>query len=179
MIENERKIVLSLSDGLEKKMYKMADCILFIEQGYLVRNKGLTLRIRKQRDEDKIKYIFTMKKKVGKKVIEIETKISEKDYKILSGEASGWVEKTRYVVGDWEVDFFKKINTYFVMAEIELDEDVEEPEYLPHFIEENMIYKVPRDDYRFSSKKLSNIEYAKKILEKISPTNDLDTDEAV
>jgi CYTH domain-containing protein len=147
----------------------MADESLHISQAYLLRSKGLTVRIRKQKDhKDKIKYYFTTKQKVEDKIIEIEKKIQQPDFEDLAKVAVGWVHKIRYVVKNWEVDFFKENKkTYFIMAEIEMPHGMEEPKEVPGFVTENLLFKVPREDCRFSSKKLSDVDYAKTLLDEV------------
>src|SRR5687768_7644626 len=116
-VENELKFVLHVK---EEKIASLAKRVYLIEQGYLHCNKSLTVRIRKQTEKKKVKHIMTLKQKTSK-VIEIEKRINEEDYTELSSVCTDWVRKVRYVVGSWEVDFFKNDNnTYFVMAEIEM-----------------------------------------------------------
>ena len=175
-VENEKKVLLNLNTS-EATIYKIAAEIFHIEQAYMLRDKELTVRIRKQIDRmDNVKHYLTVKTKVDDKLIEIEKKISQQDFVHLSKKAAGWVEKSRYVVGLprenpecwWDIDFFKSgLDTYFVMAEIELPDGVAEPAYLPEFVQDNLLYSVPRTDNRFSSKKLSSVEYATKLLDEI------------
>lgn len=139
-----------------------------MEQSYFARGKDYSARIRSQKDNlGKVKKFFTFKHDIEGEVVEIQKKIDDVDYFMLSKIATNFVKKIRYEIGMWEVDFFKDTEgeTYFAMAEIELPRSVKEPSVTPDFITENLLYKVERHDFRFSSKKLSNIEYAKKILE--------------
>jgi hypothetical protein len=136
----------------------------------LCRAKGLTVRLRKQRNKKKYWYVMTVKTRVkADRVVEIEKSISEEDFDEMRSQASGWVTKTRYVVGLWEIDFFKneKDETYFIMAEIELPDGVKKPSKVPALVTENLLYEVPIEDVRFSSKKLSDIDYARKLLDEI------------
>jgi CYTH domain-containing protein len=171
-VENENKYVLTMSPKFEKKIRKMTKRWYYIEQSYLVRSKGSTVRLRMERNrKDKICYILTVKQKVDEKIIEVEKKINSKDYLELSKAAEGWLTKIRYVIDGWEIDFFKSGDeTYFVMAEIEMPDGMVEPEFVPDFIQDNLIYQVPREDFRFSSKKLSDIEYAKNLFEEVAQT---------
>ncbi len=129
----------------------------------------MTVRIRRQRDRDnKDVHILTTKQRVDGKIIEVEKKISSSDYNELIKVSDGMVKKIRYVVGGWEVDFFKDgTETYFVMAEIELPDGVKEPKRLPRFISDHLLLAVPVNDCRFSSKKLSDVEYAKVLLDEV------------
>lgn len=168
-VENEKKFVLHLLPRLEKFFSKMAEEILVISQAYLLRSKGLTVRIRKQKDRrDKVKYYFTTKQKVEGKIIEIEKRIEATDFDDLAKVADGWVHKIRYVVKSWEIDFFKKgKETYFIMAEIEMPHGMDEPKVVPEFVAEHLLFKVPRNDCRFSSKKLSDVDYATSLLKDV------------
>lgn len=159
--ENERKYVLSIETN-ENLIAEIAGKILKIEQGYLG-----NARIRKSVNH-KEKYYITFKQNFRDKIIEIEDRISEEDYEELATEASSWTRKTRYYIGGWEVDFFKyNAKNYFIMAEIELPDGVNEPYGIPSFITTNLTFVVPRNDSSFSSKKLSDPTYAQKMLETI------------
>lgn len=155
------------SEPLESLFGKLASKVYFINQGYLHCGKSLTVRLRKQRGRrGKIKYVLAVKRKTKPgRIIEIEKKISEADFRELADGAVGWLNKVRYIVEGWDVDFFKDgQETYFVMAEFEMPDGAVAPAKLPDFIADNLIYLVPREDCRFSSKKLSDIEYAKRLL---------------
>ena len=70
----------------------------------------------------------------------------------------------------WEIDFFyedENILPYFVMAEVELPENLSAPPYIPDFIKENLLYEVPVNDNRFYNVKLRDIEYTKKIYQEL------------
>lgn len=164
-IENEIKYLLDLNSKLESKIGKLTKKQYYIEQSYV----GKSGRIRLQRDRHgEIKRFFTFKQIVENETVEIEKKIDFVDYELLSKVSTSLVKKTRYDVDGWEIDFFKVgLETYFVMAEIELPRGVKEPSGLPDFIKDNLIYVVDQNDLRFSSKKISDVEYAKKILEEI------------
>lgn len=160
-IENEKKFVLNLP---EPKATKIADKVYEIEQGYIHSDNRTTIRIRKKNDDR----IFTFKQRIDNQIIEIEKKISVVDYKELAKEAVSWVKKTRYIVDGWEIDYFKtKKETYFIMAEIEMSPEMEEPEAIPKFISDNLVYTVAKNDTRFSSRKLSNVDYANKLIKQI------------
>lgn len=145
-------------------MSKLSDNRIQIRQGYLQRKEGLTVRIRLSRFDDIEKCVLTVKQRINGHVVEIEKKITRRDFDLLSRKADGWLTKVRYEIDGWEVDFFKNGGTYFVMAEIELPEGKECPDHIPSFISENLIFEVPRKDCRFSGKKLGDTEYAKKLL---------------
>jgi len=109
-------------------------------------------------------------------VVEIEKKISERDFNDLWVQCLNRLEKTRYLVtadssGDiWEVDFFRDYNNsiYFALAELEMPEGQLEPNFIPDFIQKNLIYEVDLTDSRFSSKLLADVRYAKDIYLKLN-----------
>ena len=138
-----------------------------IKQGYLSFSKGTSTRVRCITDEGRQKWSFTYKQKVGDRVIEIEKKIDERDGNDLWSVCIGKLEKDRYVLQEdnltWEVDFFKNgEQVYFVLAEVELAEGAPRPanDKMPSLIKNHILYEVALDDDRFSSKKLSDVEFA-------------------
>lgn len=167
-VENERKFVIKFHEHIEKEFKKAAQEIYKIEQGYLPTGRGITLRIRKQ-VSDKTKYTLAVKKKVSTFNLEVEKKISEEDYSVLLGSAEIKLQKTRYCVEGWDVDFFKtdEGNTYFGMAEIEYPLDKKSPPKTLNLVDKNLIFQVPGTDSRFSSKKLASVEYTKKLLDEL------------
>lgn len=176
MIENELKYVLQVKDAnaFKKSLLGMANASSkTIMQGYLDKNT----RIRKTTDAEGESYLFTYKLLVNKKLVEIEKTIEESDFKLLWTRVGGVITKTRVVVphGDltWEVDFFvalanKQIGTYLVMAEVEMPEDQEEPDSIPRFITDNLMYAVPRHDLRFVNEQLTNYNKVKLLLEELT-----------
>lgn len=156
-IENERKFCLALAAETQFSDFYT------IRQGYLPQ-KDYTVRIRRTEKDHEIRHWFTFKKKIDKKILEIEQLISERDFNSLAREAKFWVHKVRVKFQDWDIDFFKNNNaTYFALAEVELPEDQLFPNEIPNFIGEFLLYTVPVNDRRFSSKKLSNVQYARKL----------------
>lgn len=167
-IENERKYVLNLQTS-ENDVKIVSDCIEHIEQSYLVSGKKQSLRIRKSIVGKNIIYKMTFKQTVAKKTVEVETLISQKDYDMLYETSTSRLKKTRYRVGEWEIDFFKfKGEVYFVQAEIEMPEDKKKPDKIIEIVSKNLLYAVKRSDCRFSSRKLSDPKYSKKLLETIN-----------
>lgn len=161
MIENEVKYVLSL-DCLVPKL--KAQHIL---QGY--DKKGA--RVRKQNG----KCTFNYKWRNGDMIEEFEMKISEEEFNRCFVNCVETLEKARYTTKDkqgntWDIDFFYSGgNRYFAMAECELkDPHAENPSTILPFIKECCIYEVPhKDSSLFSSRKLSDVEYAKQMLKEI------------
>lgn len=162
MIENEVKYVLSLDCpelyGEKKKI---------IQQGY--DNNGA--RLRKENNT----YSFNYKMKVDDFIEEFEMDISKEEFERGYTHCVNKLTKTRYTVKDeykntWDIDFFYSGDKlYFAMAECEMADPTQEyPEKVIPIIEQYCIFRVPRTETRkFSSKKLSDVEYAKKMLETI------------
>lgn len=166
--EHEYKYLVSMdlagrtgTDFLTKKAKEIQQ----IKQGYLNFSKGTSTRVRCITN-DKENWSFTYKQKVGERVIEIEKKkLDNRDGQDLWSVCIGKLEKTRYVVEDnglkWEIDFFKNGDkVYFVLAEIELPEGAPRPESVPNFLKDRVLYEVGLEDDRFSSKRLSDVEFA-------------------
>lgn len=150
------------------------DRIQNIEQGYLSYSKGMTLRIRHLEEGKKSKWFLTLKQSVRGRVVEIETKIDERDGEDLWEACVGKLKKIRHVVehkgANWEVDFFYKgCHLYFVMAEVELPEGSSRPKEIPSFIKEHLLLEVQLTDDRFSNKRLGDAEYATKIYNELLP----------
>lgn len=162
MIENEVKYVLSLDSNIEDNIKKS-----IIKQGY--DKNGARVR-----DQNGI-CTFNYKMKNGDFIEEFEMQITREEFERCYEFCSNNLEKTRYTIKDeysntWDIDFFNSNDEiYFVMAECEMiDPHKEYPDKLIPFVEKNCIYQVPRADSRkFSSRKLSDVGYAKKILEEL------------
>lgn len=166
--ENERKYVLCLDS--EEQISKIKSDIYLLKQGYLAFAKGMSLRIRHSQSlRGKEKYRLCYKQKVCGRVIEIEKKIDERDFKDLWSISLSQLEKVRHIINcdgaTWEIDFFKTHNsaTYFAMAECEMPEGQTVPKIIPKFIQKNLIYSVPPDCDQFSSKRLASVRHAKKL----------------
>jgi len=166
--ENEKKYVLRME--CEEQINKLCEEKWRIQQGYLIAGKGVSLRCRKQTDRlnKRISYTLTFKCTVASgRVVEIEKKLVERDFVDLWPLCLNKVEKIRCVVFDkshemWEIDFFKDHNqhTYFAMAEFEMAEGKLQPDVIPSFINENLLYEVALTDCRFASKLLGDVRYA-------------------
>lgn len=163
MIENEVKYVLQ-PDTIKRIKLKNPTHIL---QGY---DKN-GARVRKQ-DE---KYTFNYKWKNGSTVDEFEMKISKEEFERCYEKCIDKLEKVRYTTKDrhgntWDIDFFfEGTNEYFAMAECEMkDPYANAPEKVLYMLEPFVIYSVPKEDTsKFSSRKLSDVNYANKILGEI------------
>ena len=167
--ENERKYVLALALP-EKTISKAARTNYQIQQGYLMASKGMSLRLRSSMDKKgEQKYYLTYKSSTpANRVVEVEKKIDKRDFSDLWPQCMNKLTKVRYEVvanETWEVDFFKDHNdhTYFVMAEVELPEDVVKPSSIPALLSESLVHEVLLTDCRFASKLLGDVRYAKEL----------------
>ena len=174
--ENERKYVLYNTPVVLTDIANKAKKILSIEQAYIQSGKGWNLRIRKTFGihYDEPVYHSTYKHQINGRVVEIQIGIDERDYDDLFSKAITMLNKTRYVIPvgalKWEIDFFydsKRTVVYFVLAEIELPEGVASPHLIPEFINEHLLFEVPSDNNKYSSLKLSDMEYAIKRYNKL------------
>jgi CYTH domain-containing protein len=171
-IENELKYVLDLS-GVGRVL-ESAHKIIEIRQGYLLQGIGNSARIRQSSTSEGTTYEFTFKQKIKPGVcIELDNHLSKEMYQRLVPNAFAWVMKTRVVVDGWDIDIFRDSygQPYFLMAEIEMPENQEVPKSLIPVVRDFLVYSVTRGDGRFSSRKMGNIKYAKKILRKIRKAN--------
>lgn len=170
-IENERKFILDIKNPSSFKTTLANWPITNIceyRQGYLNDNT----RIREiSHQGEVIDALFTYKKKINGKLIEIETSISPDDFKALWTQVHKVINKTRVAVsvGEymWEVDFFIDQATrdyYLVMAEVELPDGLDMPDQIPDFITDNLLYLVPQTDLRFTNTRLGQPQIVKKIL---------------
>jgi hypothetical protein len=170
MIENEVKYILSLDSFTNINMVNEAK-YLEIQQGY---DKN-GARFRKQNDE----YFFNYKTITSNGVDEFELKISKEEFDRCYETCVEKLHKIRYTVKDtffntWDIDFFfANDKLYFAMAECEMHDETQEfPTQKIEFVEKFCIYSVPRNKTKkYSSKKLSNVDYATEVLEKIIGLN--------
>lgn len=169
MIEHELKYVLKLN--CEADIIQYTSQYYLITQGYLPSNRNSSLRLRKRVDVA-TQYFFTFKFK-DKDIIEIENEIQHDEFKRLWKFTKNRLIKRRYVYSElkeekWDIDFFLfKDKVYFAMAEVEMFEGVKKPSVIPEFIKKNIIYEVPLNNCKFSSKKLSSVKHASKLRKEI------------
>jgi CYTH domain-containing protein len=167
-VENERKFVLKPPfDELEDKVSQLSSNSFLIEQGYLHKGKKFIVRVRSstcQKDKT-CWYEMCVKRNVNGNCIEIETEIEEFDFSQLWMVADSKLKKVRYIVDEWEIDFFKQHGkNYFAQAEIELPPHIMYPRHIPEIISENTLYQVLKGDNRFASKHLCDVHYTNKML---------------
>ena len=167
--ENELKYVLPLNtlrDIFEDAGWKRIP----IKQAYLPDGP----RIRQYGDD---KFVFTYKRWIEPKnrITEIELDIDKEDFNDLWLECKKPITKTRYLAPDspegyeWSVDFLetKKGNTYFVLAEVEMPEGLEQPPEIHPLIASLDFYAAAKKDTAFTNKKLSNKSHAKRMYRRI------------
>ena len=168
--EREFKFVLA-RDAISDVFWHKPHNILDIEQGYLVREEGINVRVRRVKTEDHEEWYSHLKQKVDDKTVEITTELNWHDGQLLMGVATGKVTKSRHEfhAGEhkWEVDvFYKGTEIYFLMAEVEVDEQEPKPG-VPLFLKTHVIFEVPLTDSRFSNTKLGDMQYAISLYEKL------------
>ena len=131
-LEIERKFILSrLPEGLLDHVQGDE-----IKQGYLIRENGQELRIRKRNEE----YWMTLKQGSGLSRVEQECSIPSGQFEMLWPLTAGKrIEKTRYVVKQqdllFEVDLFKEDLEPLILLEIEFENLVASREFkVPLFL---------------------------------------------
>ncbi|HTR84231.1 MAG TPA: hypothetical protein VMI56_07110 [Reyranella sp.] len=171
-IENERKFVLDdLSGRLEATLAGRPGVErTFLNQAYL---DSSGLRIRSIESGKGTRYIFSYKRMVDGQVVEIETDLAEIDFRRLWKLRVEALQKARYSWRDgpykWDVDFFKSESgaTYFALAEVEMPEDQAEPPPPADILARHVLQLAPRDDQRFTSKRLADRAHAERLLAEI------------
>lgn len=171
-IENERKFVLNEQAAtLEAELGALPGVSRhLLRQAYL---DAPGLRIRSLEGEAGTAHIFTYKRTIDGKVVEIETGLSAIDFARLWTQRVETLVKTRYSWADggyhWDVDFFKRDDgsTYFAMAEVEMPEGQSEPPPLPDFLAKHLLMIAPSLDPRFTSKRIADQAHATSLLAEI------------
>ncbi len=175
-VENERKFVLhDPRGGLESVLAGARPPVrrTAIRQAYL---DTAGLRIRRFERDGAVSHIFSYKRPVDGVMVEIEREIEPIDFERLWKLRHETLEKVRYSIpaGDcmWDIDFFKDAGrTYFALAEVEMPEGREEPPPPPAILEPYIEFLVARDDERFSSKKLADPAYARRMALALGPSS--------
>jgi CYTH domain-containing protein len=171
MIENEIKYILSFDSV--NHVYKLNGSKCFeLYQGY---DKN-GARFRKQNNE----YFFNYKLLTKDGIEEFECSITEQEFNRCYDICIEKIHKIRYTIVDeylntWDIDFFydSNNNLYFCMAECELlDEKAIEPEKILSFVNDFLVYQVPRNETKmFTSRKISDIDYAQKLTKLVRKQN--------
>lgn len=175
MIENERKYVLDIKNekAYRHEISHMAGAVSYeIKQGYLESNSRIRASTNLQ--DGFTDYFFTYKLRVNGKLVEIETRITKADFDLLWLRVDPIITKVRVKVPFqnrvWEVDFFKRADEpdcYLIMAEVELPEDMLEPEVVPDFIKEHQLHLVEINDKRFNNKQLTRPKTVRQLVKDI------------
>lgn len=124
------------------------------------------------------KFMFTYKQWCNAKNrdTEIEMKISEDDFEVLYAQRLRDLSKNRYYAPDnhtsdhdWSVDYIldDADSAYLVLAEVEMPDGMEDPDYIPDLIKPYIAYRVPKGDKNFSNSALCDQNHARAMLEQI------------
>lgn len=168
-IEFEYKYMLSLNILKDLELIPFKETYQ-IRQGYLPSdNFSNTIRVRSLKKDKQEKWVLTFKQKIPNtfKVIELEQELDKSDAMILWKMCDRKLKKIRLELEHngllWELDLLKNgKKIYFAQLEIELEFGSKPPE-IPDCFSKHILYKVPLTDERFSNKKLSDVDYAKKL----------------
>ena len=141
-----------------------------IEQGYIAKNKGFKIRVRKVTKNDDIKYTLTYKRKINSEIninSEYELDIDEDIYNQLLNKRDGnIIRKTRYLIPFnnlvAELDIFHDNLEGLKMVEVEFkDRDQYEAFKKPIWFLDEVTH-----DKRFSNSNLVEFNSVKEILNK-------------
>jgi CYTH domain-containing protein len=167
-IENERKFVLDQDPALERRLAATPGVTRsYLRQAYL---DAPGLRIRVIESAGTVRHIFSYKRSVDDQMVEIETEIAAIDFARLWKLRGETLQKARYSWLDgrfhWDVDFFKTGDggTYFALAEVEMPETESVPPPPPPLLAPHVLLLAPRNDARFTSKRLSDRAHAERLL---------------
>jgi CYTH domain-containing protein len=103
-------------------------------------------------------------------MVEIETEIAPIDFERLWKIRRESLQKARYSWQDgrfhWDIDFFRGDDggTYFALAEVEMPETDTVPPPPPAVLAPHVLLLAPRNDPRFTSKRLSDRGHAERLL---------------
>jgi CYTH domain-containing protein len=167
-IENERKFVLEDDGALEQRLAATHGVTRsYLRQAYL---ETSGLRIRSIETGGRTRHIFTYKRPVDDQMVEIETEIAPVDFERLWKLRRETLKKVRFSWNEghyhWDVDFFKGDDdcTYFVLAEVEMPERDTVPPHPPAVLAPHVLLLAPRNDPRFTSKRLADRGHAERLL---------------
>jgi len=167
-IENERKFVLQDDGTLERRLAAGPGVVRsHLRQAYL---DVSGLRIRAIDQGGRTRHVFSFKRLVDDQMVEIETDLAAVDFERLWKVRRESLQKVRYSWRDgrfhWDVDFFKADDgrTYFALAEVEMPEAETTPPPPPAILAPHVLMLAPRNDPRFSSKRLADRGHAERLL---------------
>lgn len=186
-VENERKYLLSLTpDHINELVHNYGGIQQRIRQAYVgeARIRGVQVRGGLCTEQ----YFFTWKKRrTDGSRMEIEMEISNEDFKELWEMADKVITKERIKIQgygvSWDIDFLFSGHEftqdrdfltdgddivdshYLTIAEVEMPEGMDEPDAIPRFIRNHMLYLVPRyKDDLWVNTKLTDPKKVKKML---------------
>jgi CYTH domain-containing protein len=168
-IENERKFVLEDGDGGLERILGQTPGVTrsYLRQAYL---DSSGLHIRSIDAGGMTRHIFSYKRSVDDQMVEIETEVPAVDFERLWKIRCETLQKARYSWEDapfhWDVDFFRTDDgrTYFALAEVEMPEAHTVPPPPPAVLAPHVLLLAPRNDPRFTSKRLSDRGHAERLL---------------
>jgi CYTH domain-containing protein len=170
-IENERKFVLQDDGALERRLAAAPGVVRsYLRQAYL---DASGVRIRAIDQGGRTRHVFTYKRPVDDQMVEIESEIAPVDFERLWTLRRETLQKVRYSWRDgrfrWDVDFFKADDsrTYFALAEVEMPEGDTVPPPPPAILAPHVLLLAPRNDPRFTSKRLADRGHAERLLAEV------------
>jgi CYTH domain-containing protein len=170
-IENERKFVLQEDGTLERRLAAAPAVVRsYLRQAYL---DASGVRIRAVDQGGRTRHMFTYKRPVDDQMVEIETEIAPVDFERLWKLRRETLQKVRYSWRDgrfhWDIDFFKADDgrTYFALAEVEMPEGDTVPPPPPAILAPHVLLLAPRNDPRFTSKRLADRGHAERLLAEV------------
>lgn len=171
-VENERKYLLSLMpDYIERLVEDYDGRLRTINQAYV---DGARIRSIDCPWGGRTEYKFTWKsRRPDGSRLEIERVLSKKDFDDLWSRSKNMITKQRVSISIenilWDVDFLYKSDIkkdhYLTIAEAEMPEGWDEPNNLPNFVRQNLLYLVPRyKDDLWTNAHLTNPAQVSKML---------------
>lgn len=167
MVENEVKFVLRHEDAFRELMARQFG-LHVISQGYLNENA----RLRKEQAPGNriggLQHVFTYKQRLSNgENFEINADITEHDFNEVWPLTDHRLEKDRASVVvnriRWDIDFYRWSQPYFVLAESEMPSGMVRPDHILPVISERIVYEVPRDDSRFTARRLSDEDHVMRL----------------
>jgi CYTH domain-containing protein len=162
-IENEMKYVARDYDELEVLLSPHG--WLDIQQGYL----NMNARVRRITHPDgELAHAFTYKERTPDgRNLEFEMTISPTDFDTAWAYTHLRLFKRRVSITHqqvrWDIDFYRWSKPYFVVAEVEMPPDMEQPETILPALEKYIAYAVPRNDNRFTARRMADEHHVRAV----------------
>jgi CYTH domain-containing protein len=155
-VENETKIIANGYMTLENTLSPFGWHDL--AQGYLTPHNRVRSIISPDFDQQ---FYFTYKQRVANgHNLEIEAVISAAAFHEAWDYTQERLTKRRVSMMHrdlrWDVDFYRWSQPYFVVAEVEMPPDMQRPEAMLPYLVPHIVYEVPRDDDRFTARRLAD-----------------------